>query len=479
MLSQKISQALNSFCQLEPQAVLLVGVSGGPDSLSLMHILHQMGLNLIPAHLDHCLRSESADEAKEVAQIAEALGMHCVHGKVDVAKAAKEQGQSVEEAARECRYRFLFEQAEQVKAQAVVVAHTADDQVETVLMHLLRGAGMGGLKGMTYREIFPQWSTVIPLIRPMLGVWRTEVINYCNEQGLAPLFDRSNLDQTYFRNRLRHDLLPKLETYNPRVRQVLWRMAEVLREDEELLIQLSQNAWQDCLSNVEAGLVTLSRERFLRLPLGLKRRVLRIGLDLLRPNLRDIGLETIDRAVEAVQLPPVSGRLDLIAHLDLVIEDDKFYIKEKDVDLPLDEWPQVPQGEVKSLAPDSGIELNNSWFMSARLIERSEYLQQEPNQLKDPNHAWLAADKLAFPLIIRGRKSGDRWQPFGMQGHSQKISEFFINEKIPEKARDGWPLVTQSETILWVAGIRPSHLYCLQGNEERVLSLRLYKRPSK
>ncbi len=479
MLSQKISQALNSFCQLGPQAALLIGVSGGPDSLSLMHMMHQMGLNLIPAHLDHCLRSESADEAKVVAQIAEAWGMHCIQGKVDVAQKAKEQGQSVEEAARECRYRFLFEQAERVKAQAVVVAHTADDQVETVLMHLLRGADMGGLKGMTYQEIFPHWSMAIPLIRPMLGVWHTEVINYCKEQGLTPLFDRSNLDKTYFRNRLRHDLLPRLETYNPQVRQVLWRMAEVLREDEELLIQLSQNAWQDCLYNLEAGLVTIYRERFLGMPLGLKRRVLRMGLDLLRPNLRDIGLDTIDRAVEAVQSPTVSGRLDLIAHLDLVIEDEKFYIKEKAVGLPLGEWPQVPQDENLALIPDSEIELNSGWFMSARLIERSEYLQQKPNQLKDPNQAWLEADKLAFPLIIRGRKSGDRWQPFGMHGHSQKISDFFINEKIPEKARDGWPLVTQSETILWVAGIRPSHLYCLQGNEENVLNLRLYKRPSK
>ncbi|MFH1446229.1 MAG: tRNA lysidine(34) synthetase TilS [Chloroflexota bacterium] len=479
MLSQKISQVLNSFCQLEPQAVLLIGVSGGPDSLSLMHMLHQMGLNLIPAHLDHCLRSESADEAREVAQISEEWGMHCVQGKVDVAKAAKEQGQSIEEAARECRYRFLFEQAEQVKAVALVVAHTADDQVETVLMHLLRGAGMGGLKGMTYREIFPQWSTVIPLVRPMLGVWRTEVLNYCNKQGLAPLFDRSNFDKTYFRNRLRHDLLPRLETYNPQVRQVIWRMAEVLRGDEELLIQLSQNAWQDCLSNLEKGLVTLIRERFLGLPLGLKRRVLRMGLDLLRPNLRDIGMETIDRAVEAVQSPPVSGRLDLIAHLDLVVEDDMFFIKEKAVVLPLDEWPQIPQGEIIFLTSDSEIELNNSWFLSARLLEHTEYLQLEPHQLKDPNQAWLAADKLAFPLVIRGRKSGDRWQPFGMHGHSQKISNFFINEKIPEKARDGWPLVTQSETILWVAGIRSSHLCPLKGSEEKVMNLRLSKRPSK
>ena len=147
--------------------------------------------------------------------MAEERGLSFVLGCTDVSALAEEQKLSIEEAARVARYRFLFEQARQLKAQAVAVAHNADDQVETVLMHLLRGAGLGGLKGMPYRAILPVWDEAIPLVRPLLGVWRSEIEVYCRQHSLEPIEDASNQDTTFFRNRLRHQLLPTLQEYNP------------------------------------------------------------------------------------------------------------------------------------------------------------------------------------------------------------------------------------------------------------------------
>ena len=195
---------LQNECLIEAGRPLVVGVSGGPDSLCLLDLLRRSGCQVVVAHLDHGLRAEAAQDADTVAGLAKRFGLPYVQGQVDTRAYAEAHSLSIEEAARVLRYRFLFEQARQHAAQAVAAGHTADDQVETVLMHLLRGAGLVGLKGMAYRMLPNPWSSEIALLRPLLGVWRSQVIEYCEEHALQPVLDRTNLDTTYFRNRLRH-----------------------------------------------------------------------------------------------------------------------------------------------------------------------------------------------------------------------------------------------------------------------------------
>ena len=233
---------LQSECHLEQDLLLLVGVSGGPDSLCLLDVLRRLDYRLVVAHLDHGLRPESADEALAVQRLAESLGAACVVERQDVSAFAEMHGISLEEAARSVRYRFLFEQARLYEAQAVAVGHTADDQVETVLMHLLRGAGLSGLRGMAYRSLPNTWSQDIPLVRPLLGTWREEVLAYCHANALQPHLDSSNLDIRFYRNRLRHDLIPYLKNYNPRVHEVLWRTARVLSDDYAVLEQADRKS---------------------------------------------------------------------------------------------------------------------------------------------------------------------------------------------------------------------------------------------
>jgi tRNA(Ile)-lysidine synthase len=224
----KIARILQHEGKLEAQNLLLIGVSGGPDSLCLLHALHALGYHIIAAHVNHGLRPEADEEEQTIKQYAGELGVEFFSCKVDVLSYASEHSNSIEEAGRIMRYHYLFERAEKMGVCAVLVGHNADDQVETILMHLLRGSGLAGLRGMEYRSVPNPWSEHIPLIRPLLSIWREEIVKYLTEHGLKPISDQSNLDTTFFRNRLRHELFPILEKYNPRIRENLQRLGLIL-----------------------------------------------------------------------------------------------------------------------------------------------------------------------------------------------------------------------------------------------------------
>ena len=226
---ETISQVLRDRCELDITRPVLLGISGGPDSLSMLHLFWRLGWKPIVAHLDHRLRPEFGLEADSVARVANDLGVPFILGREDVQKASEQQAFSIEEAARWVRYRFLFAEAERLQAQAVAVAHTADDQVETVMMHLLRGSGMAGLSGMAYRTSPSAWSSHLPLIRPLLGTWRVEIDEYLQDNHLTPVLDPSNSDVRFYRNYLRHEVLPFLEGRHPHLRQRIWNMSDILK----------------------------------------------------------------------------------------------------------------------------------------------------------------------------------------------------------------------------------------------------------
>ena len=265
-------------CLLSTNNKVVVGVSGGPDSLCLLDLLARVKLPVLVAHYDHHLRPESGEDALRVRQAAARYGFPFFLGESDVAAYARQQKASIEEAARDCRYRFLFETAVNQQAEAVLVAHTADDQVETVLMHLLRGSGLAGLKGMTYRCVLETWNDRIPLLRPLLAYWREDILTYCQERGLQPVMDATNADITYFRNRLRHELIPYLSEYNPQFKRVLWRMALNLGGDFELVQDLTQHQAEALILAVESDAVVLKYTDLKLLNSGLQRNMLRMAI---------------------------------------------------------------------------------------------------------------------------------------------------------------------------------------------------------
>ena len=475
-LADQVQLALIETCRLDPRLPLLVGVSGGADSSCLLHLVAHLGWQVTAGHFDHQLRPESGADGEAVRRLAAELGIPFVLGGGDVAEIARKERLSIEEAARHARYFFLFEQARAIGAQAVAVAHNADDQVETLLMHLLRGAGLAGLKGMdlyTTHAVQEGWGADLPLVRPLLGVKRAEIEAYCIETGLKPVLDASNADTAFFRNRLRHELIPFLESYNPQVREVLLRTAEVLNGEYQIVVAMVDKAWDDCAKGVGAGYLAFDHLKLREKPKGLLRAILRRGIEILRPGLRDIGFVEIDRAMAFVMAPSRTRGMDLAAGLSLFIEDDWLYLEVSGKAPIPEQWLQLIANQSAELNPGEYIELSAGWRLCAERIR----LPETGVSGTGADEAWLDAAEIRLPLAVRGALPGERFQPFGMGGKSQKLSDFWINRGIPRRARANWPLVMCGKEILWVAGLRSADQHSVTPTTREVIHLYLKKNP--
>jgi tRNA(Ile)-lysidine synthase len=470
---QIIEQILQSECGLEPGALIVVGFSGGPDSMSLLDVLHHSCYSIVAAHLDHGLRPESIEDAQQASDYCVSRNIPFVTERQDVAGLAVSNKMSIEEAARTARYQFLFAQARCYHAAAVAVAHTADDQVETVLMHLIRGAGLTGLQGMAYRSTNPVWDEQLPIIRPLLCIWREEVVAYCSKNGLEAVTDSSNFDTTFFRNRLRHHLIPELQDYNPKIKQIVWRMSRSLEGDNEIIQDVLEDAWKKCLVEEGRGYFTFSISELKQCLTGTRRNLFRSAIGKLVHAERDISFEVIERALIFLEEPSRSGRIDLIAGLVLLLEGDSLHIMLSGADLnAAARFPQIPAGKVYNLEPDGEIGLSNGWFIKAESIGASLEAVRKPTG--DSYQACLDCANLDLPFLIRAREPGDRIQPLGLGGKSIKLSDLLVNVKLPRRLRAAWPIVTVGEQIVWVPGYHTADSVKVEETTQQAVRLHLY-----
>lgn len=462
---------LQDECQINREQPVLVAVSGGPDSICVADSLFLRGFPVVIAHYDHQLRQDSEAHAAFVRSFAKERGIEFILGGGDIISRAKQTSQSIEEAARNARYQFLFHTAEEIGAQAVVVGHTANDQVETFLMHLMRGSGLDGLGGMPYRWLPNAWHNEIPMIRPLLGVWREEIDEYCRERNLKTVVDSTNQDPTYFRNRLRLELVPYLENFNPAARKLIWQTAQVLHGEKELIAGMVEDAWLKCLLVAGEDYIAINSTYAKALPIGMQRHIIRKAIAQLRPGLRDITFEAVNQSVKQLQRSVPYAEIDLISGLKLLSEPGKLWVAEWEAEVPIGDWPQVLQDRIV-LEIGAEVNLQSGWKISANKVSGDE-LPIPSLYLQDNNQVWMDLERIEQPLVVRSRKEGDRFQPFGMEGHSQKLSDFMINQKIPRRARNGWPLVCSGAVIVWVSGYRPAHSFELTQNSKEAVVLTL------
>ncbi len=457
---------------------VLVGVSGGPDSLCLLDALHALatarGFNLAVATFDHGLRPEAAAEAAFVRAEAEARGRQFYTETADTRAYAAEHKLSVEAAARALRYAFLARAARQAGAAYVAVAHTADDQAETVLMHFLRGSGLAGLRGMLARselndlarsglEVLartvlderprPTLAGMVPgdavegegrladglpltLIRPLLATTRQAVVDYCAEHGLQPRHDPSNDDVTYARNRLRHVVLPALERENANLKATLARTAEVLAGEFELAERYVDGLWPQVARAAEQrpGLVVFDRAAWRGLGAAEQRALLRRGAAQLLGDARDLDFGPLEAARVASRAEP-GRRCEVARGLTLAVEAERLVLSAGE--RPGPEYP---------LLLEAGGRLPAGW----RLV--AEAAADDGGE--DPWQARVAAEALTAPLVVRARRRGEKFQPLGMGGQHMKVTDFMVNAKIAAAARDRWPVVVCGEAVVWVAGLR-------------------------
>ena len=484
-LVKQVRQTIECYDLLPRGEPVVVGVSGGPDSLCLLHVLRQLAgdydLALHVAHLNHQIRGAEADaDAAFVAALAAEWGLPCTVATRDVPTLARQPKLAVEEAARQVRYTFLAEVAGQVGSRTVAVGHNAGDQAETVLMHFLRGAGLAGLRGMLprtplsdYRLLEGQTGVALSLVRPLLETPRTEIETYCAEHGLQPRFDRSNLDTTYFRNRLRHELIPYLETYRPNVREVIRRTARVAVDDYALLREVLEEAWVKVARAAKDEAIILDLAGWRALPLSLQRATLREAVHRLRRNLRNISFCHIEDAVTVAREKATGAVASLPQGLRLTIGYEALTVSGEDYrPVPLD-WPALLVSDLPLNLPGcTPLPGPAGWQVEARWL-LPEALPPDWLTNPDPWQAFLDARAAGEGLALRRRRPGDRFQPQGMAGRSKSLSDFLINTKVPAAWRDWVPLlVSGDDRILWVAGWRLGERARVTPKTERVLHLR-------
>jgi tRNA(Ile)-lysidine synthase len=443
---------------------LLVGVSGGPDSVCLLHILS--GLKLTPgtelhiAHLNHMLRGAESDaDAEYVYSLARELGITATIENRDVKAYQRKNRLSLEEAAREVRYTFFSEVSRSLGADTVAVGHTADDQIETILMHLVRGAGLSGLRGMQPLNIWrlPEGAS-LRIARPLLEVRRDETEDYCHTKGLSPRSDSSNRLPSQLRNRVRSQLIPLLREYNPDIETSLLRTARAADAD---MAYIDEQVYRLCGHVIEERPegIAIERDEFSRLYPALKRHIVRSALLRLLGDLHDIESIHIESLLEAMT-KPAGKRLHLPRGLAFHGDYGHGLITARgEIGCP---YPPL-DGEHRLNVP------GETEFSGWRV--RSIILKQRPADAVEMK--WrncLDFDVTGDKLTVRGRKRGDRFQPLGME-YPKKLQDFMVDSKIPRHWRDGVPLVCSPQQIIWVAGWRIDHRAMVTQSTERVLCI--------
>lgn len=450
-----------------PGDSIVVAVSGGPDSVALLHAMEEisrlhMPLRLICAHVHHGFRPEESDmEADLVRDMADKLNIPFEMARVDVPRYMKDTGKGPQEAARELRYRFLHETAARYGAHSIALAHHADDQAETVILHLLRGSGPGGLSGMR----FVRCEKKVQLIRPLLRMYKTDLIRACEEMGFTYAIDSTNEQRKYRRNAIRLDVLPFLGQYNEQLVPSLNRMAEIMSAEDEHMDTEAHRAYEALVHN-EGGCSAIKVSAFRELTVALQRRLIKLILNYLPSDSENVDFHKIEAVRRGmIQNHPTTWSLDLGGTTVAIREYDtaSFFTRELRQAMTAS---AVYHHEIHS-PQDSGFirfpEARGaiSW---KRLADSSEF--RIP---KGPKEAVLDEGSLTFPLIIRTRAPGDTMQLMGLNG-SKKVKDIFIDDKIPPSLRPFIPLVCDSSgAILWIPGIRRSSHAAVQANTSSVI----------
>ncbi|BBB48321.1 tRNA lysidine(34) synthetase TilS [Pelolinea submarina] len=474
MLLEKVKATLQNSCYIQPQDTLVMGVSGGADSMTLLDILVRSGYKPVVAHFNHQLRPEAAADAEFVRRRAGEYGLEFALGSADVALQARQNSQSIEEAARGARYRFLFGLAEQRQAVALVVAHQADDQVETVLLNLLRGSGLKGLSAMRFQSFSP-FHESIPLVRPMLGCWRDEIQLYCSDHKLPFVCDETNQDSTYRRNRIRLELLPELESYNPQIKRSLFQMADLLAGDMDFINAACRDAAAQVALQTHAGYAEMELREFRHLSVALQRALIRSILADAFPQAVELGAYHFELARRCLTREMESLNVQLNDAILVRVESGRgVFMRTESAMQPSSEWPAI-ENEIHILPETGTIELACGWELSLEMLSKDSlgdaYLSNTDNFC-----AYLASEKLASDLLLRTWQDGDRYQPLGLLKGQQKLSDFWINNKVPLRAKGHWPLLFSGGNLVWVPGFPPSQLVKVSSETQNVLKARVSHR---
>ena len=456
----KVKNWINRHKILTEGDKILVACSGGPDSLALLHIFTRLcleyNITIFAAHVDHMFRGlESAEEATFVVDFCKERGIVCYHTAIDVPKIIKESSLSGQEASRVVRYQYLRKVAKELGGAKIATGHHRDDQAETVLINLLRGAGSVGIRGI--QPINED------LIRPLLPISRGEIMEYCKLQNLEPRFDSSNFKTQYLRNRIRINLLPELEIqYNSAIKDALCRTATIVGDEHEFIRITAKNIWPDVVTQIKEHLF-INQKKMTELHIAVQREIFRMTIEKKQGCLTGISFRHVETLVELLTTGSVGNVIQLPNELVACKSYDGLYLGGRDLALrPTMDFPgQVLVIPGTTLIPELGV------MLISELVDENKQRSEPSIGVFD----WLA---LTHPLVVHIRHTGDKFQPVGLQGN-KKLKDFFIDEKVPREERDYIPIIWDQHQIIWVGGYRQSEVGKVTEQTKMFLHIRIVK----
>jgi tRNA(Ile)-lysidine synthase len=470
VLKDKVLKYVEENFMIEKGDSILVALSGGPDSVCLLHILYslskKMNIFLYAAHVNHCLRGEEAiKDEKYAEELCKRLNIPFYCKRVDIKSISKERGVSTELAGRDERYKFFDELKENLSINKIAIAHNANDQAETLIMRIIRGTGLEGLVG-----IKPIRDSVY--IRPILCLTRKEIEQYCNEQNLNPRIDQTNYEEIYSRNKIRLKAIPFIqENFNKDIVSTLNRLAYMCNMDNEFIESKVDEKYQEFCKD-EGQCFYICKEGFDEFE-ALVTRIIRRALmnfsgiqyNFEMKHVYDIISLQKGESGKSINLPNGIKAINVYGNVKLE------KVKEK-IDFKAINQYIFNISEVDEKFVNKEIKLEQfGYYMNLEIIKLEKKINFSNEQLVK----YFDYDKIKEKIIIRSRADGDKIIPLGMRGR-KKLKDIFINEKIPKDVRDRTPIVIFDDEIAWVVGVKVSDIFKVTKDTKNILKINFYRK---
>ena len=468
-----VEQTVTTYGMLKPKDAVVVGVSGGPDSVALLHVLLKLSakysLRLGVAHLNHSLRQDDSDrDANFVSALAKKFNLPCYIKKEDIRKYQLEKKLSLEDAARRVRYSFFNYVAEVKKFNKIALGHHSDDNAELVLMNLFRGSGPLGLSGIPKvrnRKV----------IRPLIELKRYELIDFLNKNGIKYVSDTSNRDTRYIRNRIRHNLIPLLQTsYNPKIIDTLNRLASIVSSEEEWMEGVILLAFKKTVLSIGNDNITLSVPKLCDEHLAVQRRIIRKAIATIKGDLRRIRFSHIDSATGLLESRSAYGNLDFPNRIRIQRSGDILIVTRqknalRDLEVKFDRAPTIAftykiEKPGSIFIEEIGVHLTFTEMGIKDLPDLSRVGQET---------AFFDWDSISFPLVLRNFQPGDRFKPLGVMG-TQKVKKYFIDKKVSKAERVKCAILLSQGKIIWLVGYRIDETVKMIPSTKKVLKVELF-----
>ena len=457
---------------MKPNNSIIVGVSGGPDSVALVRILHSINsaknlhLRFYVAHLNHQLRGKSSEEDAQFAEnLSKELSLPFILKNVNIQEIADQTKRSIEETARIERYAFFKESSQKYNASAVAIGHTADDNAETVLHRIIRGTGISGLEGIPVKRPLTTDSS-IQIVRPLLFTWRREIIDYLGKEQQNYRTDISNYETTYLRNKIRLELIPLLEKqFNPNIKNTLVQLCQIFSANNEYLSVEAKKILKDSTIESAEGSYTLDTHSLTKQPRILQQLVFQEILNSMEIPLKEITYEHYTKILNEIAKKGRGRHFQLPGKLYLWHEHRMLYFK-KDL-LP---QPCIPLlSEIPIQIPGT-TPIYPVGKLVSEILDIKDLSLDVYKKTKASGEEIFDLQSITMPIAVRRRKEGDTISPLGIRG-VKKIKDLLMDKKIPLKERDSVPIVVMNNQPIWVIGVCMDNRVKVTPDTRKILKL--------